>query len=52
MSFAERFDAAFDALDRASGAHNYVPLGALRAALPDVPRATFVAWNTPRTLTP
>jgi hypothetical protein len=41
--FAARFDAAFVTLDRASGGHNYVTLGALRAALPDVPRATFDA---------
>ncbi|WP_437570798.1 hypothetical protein [Sorangium sp. So ce542] len=39
--FAARFDAAFTALDRVSGGNNYVTLRALRAALPDVPRATF-----------
>lgn len=43
QSFAARFDAAFAALDRASGGHNYVTLRSLRAALPDVPRATFDA---------
>ncbi|WP_437926816.1 hypothetical protein WMF37_48585 [Sorangium sp. So ce291] len=42
-SFAERFDAAFTALDRDAGGHNYVTLRALRAALPDVPRAVFDA---------
>ncbi|WP_437876161.1 hypothetical protein [Sorangium sp. So ce513] len=41
--FAARFDAAFTALDRASGGLNYVTLRALRAALPDVPRAVFDA---------
>ncbi|WP_437609786.1 hypothetical protein WMF20_00770 [Sorangium sp. So ce834] len=41
--FADRFDAAFTALDRDSGGNNYVTLRALRAALPDVPRATFDA---------
>ncbi|WP_437724767.1 hypothetical protein [Sorangium sp. So ce861] len=41
--FAARFDAAFTALDRDSGGNNYVTLRALRAALPDVPRATFDA---------
>ncbi|WP_437998726.1 hypothetical protein WMF26_00760 [Sorangium sp. So ce185] len=41
--FAARFDAAFTALDRVSGGNNYVTLRALRAALPDVPRATFDA---------
>lgn len=39
--FAARFDAAFAALDRASGGQNYVTLHALRGALADVPRATF-----------
>jgi hypothetical protein len=39
--FAARFDAAFTALDRAAGGTNYVPLRALREALPDVPRAAF-----------
>ncbi|WP_437621951.1 hypothetical protein [Sorangium sp. So ce1151] len=43
VSFAERFDAAFTALDRGAGGHNYVTLRALRAALPDVPRAVFDA---------
>ncbi|WP_437779120.1 hypothetical protein [Sorangium sp. So ce1097] len=42
-AFAARFDAAFTALDRASGGLNYVTLRALRAALPDVPRAVFDA---------
>ncbi|WP_437505460.1 hypothetical protein [Sorangium sp. So ce1099] len=42
-SFADRFDAAFTALDRDAGGHNYVTLRALRAALPDVPRAVFDA---------
>jgi hypothetical protein len=42
-SFADRFDNAFAALDNASGGHNYVTLGALRASLHDVPRATFDA---------
>ncbi|WP_438038037.1 hypothetical protein [Sorangium sp. So ce128] len=41
ISFADRFDAAFSSLDRASGRLNYVTLHALRAALPDIPRATF-----------
>ncbi|WP_437580079.1 hypothetical protein [Sorangium sp. So ce887] len=41
--FAARFDAAFAALDRDAGGHNYVTLHALRAALPDVPRAVFDA---------
>jgi hypothetical protein len=41
--FADRFDAAFSSLDRASGGTNYVTLHALRAALPDVPRADFDA---------
>ncbi|WP_438025445.1 hypothetical protein [Sorangium sp. So ce233] len=41
--FAARFDAAFTALDRDAGGHNYVTLRALRAALPDVPRAVFDA---------
>ncbi|WP_437335319.1 hypothetical protein [Sorangium sp. So ce394] len=41
--FADRFDAAFTALDRHAGGNNYVTLRALRAALPDVPRATFDA---------
>ncbi|WP_437733304.1 hypothetical protein [Sorangium sp. So ce1335] len=41
--FAARFDAAFSALDRASGGLNYVTLRDLRAALPDVPRAVFDA---------
>ncbi|WP_437832099.1 hypothetical protein [Sorangium sp. So ce1153] len=43
VSFADRFDAAFTALDRDAGGHNYVTLRALRAALPDVPRAVFDA---------
>ncbi|WP_437275147.1 hypothetical protein WME90_28300 [Sorangium sp. So ce375] len=43
ISFADRFDAAFSSLDRASGRLNYVTLHALRAALPDVPRAAFDA---------
>ncbi|MGK3969788.1 hypothetical protein WMF38_32600 [Sorangium sp. So ce118] len=43
VSFADRFDAAFAALDRDAGGHNYVTLRALRAALPDVPRAVFDA---------
>ncbi|XXT18863.1 hypothetical protein WME94_52415 [Sorangium sp. So ce429] len=43
VSFADRFDAAFSALDRDAGGHNYVTLRALRAALPDVPRAVFDA---------
>jgi hypothetical protein len=42
-AFAERFDRAFGELDRAAGGHNYVTLGALRAALPDLPRAAFDA---------
>ncbi|WP_437586120.1 hypothetical protein [Sorangium sp. So ce1000] len=41
ISFADRFDAAFSSLDRASGRLNYVTLHALRAALPDIPRETF-----------
>ncbi|WP_437521939.1 hypothetical protein WME79_30225 [Sorangium sp. So ce726] len=41
ISFADRFDAAFSSLDRASGRLNYVTLHALRAALPDIPRDTF-----------
>ncbi|WP_434044106.1 MULTISPECIES: hypothetical protein [Sorangium] len=41
--FAARFDAAFSALDRDAGGNNYVTLRALRAALPDVPRAVFDA---------
>ncbi|WP_441292582.1 hypothetical protein ACSRUE_21260 [Sorangium sp. KYC3313] len=41
ISFADRFDAAFSSLDRASGRLNYVTLHALRTALPDIPRATF-----------
>ncbi|WP_437490394.1 hypothetical protein WME75_13585 [Sorangium sp. So ce1014] len=41
--FADRFDAAFAALDRDAGGHNYVTLHALRAALPDIPRAIFDA---------
>ncbi|WP_199693804.1 hypothetical protein, partial [Sorangium cellulosum] len=41
--FAARFDAAFSALDRDGGGNNYVTLRALRAALPDVPRAVFDA---------
>ncbi|WP_433931209.1 hypothetical protein AB3662_43770 [Sorangium cellulosum] len=41
--FAARFDAAFTALDRDAGGLNYVTLRALRAALPDVPRAVFDA---------
>ncbi|WP_437989691.1 hypothetical protein [Sorangium sp. So ce145] len=43
ISFADRFDAAFSSLDRASGRLNYVTLHALRAALPDIPRDTFDA---------
>ncbi|WP_437755157.1 hypothetical protein [Sorangium sp. So ce1389] len=46
VSFADRFDAAFTALDRDAGGHNYVTLRALRAALPDVPRAVFDAELT------
>lgn len=41
--FAERFDAAFAALDRASGEQNNVAVHALRAALPDVSREVFDA---------
>ncbi|WP_437649861.1 hypothetical protein [Sorangium sp. So ce362] len=41
--FTDRFDAAFAALDRDAGGHNYVTLHALRAALPDVSRAVFDA---------
>lgn len=41
VSFADRFDAAFSSLDRASGRLNYVTLHALRTALPDIPRDTF-----------
>ncbi|WP_437682119.1 hypothetical protein [Sorangium sp. So ce131] len=44
--FAARFDAAFTALDQASGSHNYVTLRTLRDALPDVPRDTFDAELT------
>ncbi|AUX42497.1 hypothetical protein SOCE26_039300 [Sorangium cellulosum] len=44
--FPARFDAAFTALDQASGGLNYVTLHALREALPDVPRATFDAELT------
>ncbi|XYH97199.1 hypothetical protein ACMHYB_57145 [Sorangium sp. So ce1128] len=46
VPFADRFDAAFAALDRDAGGHNYVTLRALRAALPDVPRAVFDAELT------
>lgn len=42
-SFEARFDAAFTALDRATGDRNYVTLRALRDALPDVPRDAFDA---------
>lgn len=41
--FQQRFDRAFDELDRASGGFNYVTLRALRSALADVPRAAFEA---------
>ncbi|WP_437597621.1 hypothetical protein [Sorangium sp. So ce590] len=43
VPFVDRFDAAFSSLARASGRLNYVTLHALRAALPDIPRATFDA---------
>jgi hypothetical protein len=42
-SFAERFDDAFTALDRASGNNNYVTLDALRGRLGDLSRADFDA---------
>jgi hypothetical protein len=43
LSFAERFDEAFAALDRASGSNNYVTLDALRGRLGDLSRADFDA---------